>query len=459
MKYVCGIDIGSSKIAACLGCFRGRRLFRLWWDTTAASGIKQGQIQNVAGLTDCLALLLKNLKAKSGVKVKSAYLGIASQNISTKHSQASIALAERGNKSITKTDIQKVNLQAQILGSCLEEEMLYSQPINYTVDNENEIISPLGLYGHKLQVDLYLICAKVSYINTIIAAINHLGLKVEDITLSGLAASYAVFTPLETTVSHEKDMRSLTGFTPPETTGQQEKSKVPLSGFNSKVLKGLNILCDIGKDITQILIFNDHRLLHYQTIALGGEDLTVALSKELNLDYSLAEEVKISYGHIQNNCQTEDKEIILKKDNNYLTLSQNLVMQILSRQSLHIARAMRDVISPYLLVTSASLSDKVTVYVSGRTACLDGFLELLEVELKMPVMMAKISSRSLLVPLLRHQVLSGELILNYLACFGLLAKAVDLSEKKSAQRPFRRGLPNLLSYIPERIKEIYQEYF
>jgi cell division protein FtsA len=420
MKYICGIDIGSSKIAACVGRFRGRELVRYWWDSTTAVGVKRGQWQDVGGLTAALSKLLRNLAAKSGVQIKSVYLGITSQNITVKHSQAVIALAEKGNKSVTRINIQNVNQQAQILGSCLEDEILHTEPLSYTVDNENEVINPLGLYGHQLKVNSYLICARTSYINTIIEVINRLGLKLNEITLSGLAVSQAVFNP--------------------------------------KRMKGLDILCDIGKDITQILIFNDGRLMHYQIIASGGDDLTAGLSKKLNLPYFLAEEVKISYGRIQNDYKARDKEIIVKKDDAYSTLSQNSVIKILTQQSRHITEAIRDAIQPHISAVSSSLIPaQATLYVSGRTAYLDGFLELLEVVIGMSVKIARIGNSGLLVPLMRQRILSGEPILDYLACFGLIAKAIDSSYKKSV-RPIY-GPHGLLANIPERIKEIYQEYF
>ena len=420
MKYVCGIDIGSSKVAACLGGFRGRELTNVWWDSISAVGVKRGQIQDVQGLTVTLSKLLKNLKAKSGVKIKSAYLGIASPNILAKQSQAVIALAERGNKSVTKTDIQKVSQQAQILGSRFEDEILHTEPLRYAVDNENEVTNPLGLYGHQLKVDLYLICAKATYINTIIEIIHRLGLRLNEITLSGLAVSQAVFDP--------------------------------------KKVEGLNILCDIGNDITQILIFNDGKLIHYQIITSGGDDLTTNLSRELNLPYSLAEEVKVSYGCIQNNYESPDKEIIIKKGNTYSTLSQNLVIQVLSQASGRIAETIRDTIRPHLLAISSShIPIKATLYVSGRSACLEGFLELLEVVVGIPVKMAKIGNSNLSAPLMRHRLMSGKPILNYLACLGLIAEASNLSYKSSA-RPIR-DFRSLLFNIPEKVKEIYQEYF
>ena len=437
IRHICGIDIGSSKIAACLGCFRQRELVSLWRDSAAAAGIKAGQWQDVGGLTGVISKVLGNLKSKSGIKIKSVNLGINSQNIVAKHSQAVIALAEKDNRAVTKKDIQNVNQQALILGSCLEHEVLYAQPLSYTIDNENEVINPLGLYGHKLGVNLYLICTRASYINTIIEIINRLGLRINEITLSGIAASMAV--------------------------------------FNYDKMKGLNILCDIGKDITQILIFNDDRLIHYQVMSSGGDNLTTSLSGELSIPYSLAEEIKISHGCIQNEVEnlglsskihpgrkreseTADKEIIVKKDNAYSTLSQDLINQVISCASRNMAESIRDAIRPHLLaMASVPLPAKATLYVSGRTACLDGFLELLEVVTGIPVKMAKIGNASLSTSLMLQGIVSGEPILNYLTCLGLIAKEINLSYRKSA-RPIY-DLRSILTYIPEKIKQVYQEYF
>jgi len=419
MRYVCGLDIGSSKIAGCLGIFKNGRLDNLFWDSLPVSAIKRGQCQDFTGLTNSLTQLLKNLKVKSGVKIKSVYLAITSQNISVKHSQAIIALAERGNRAVSKRDIQNVNQQARILGSSLEEEIIYTEPQGYTIDEESKVINPLGLYGHQLKVDLYLILTKVSYINTIIEVINRLGLHLNDINLSGLAVGQAVFGPDRKT--------------------------------------GLDILCDIGKDITQILIFNEARLSHYQTIAYGGDNLTDSLIQKLKVPYPLAEEIKISHGRVQNNLDTQDREIIIKKDTGYTTLSQNKVIDILSHSSMDIAEAIRDIIkSQILLISSPILPREPNVYICGRSACLEGFLEILEVVMGMPVKMARLSNSGLLTPLLRRRIFSGEPILNYLVCLGLIANAINFPHKKEYSH---YSLRNLLPYFAEKAKQIYHEYF
>ena len=74
----------------------------------------------------------------------------------------------------------------------------------------------------------------------------------------------------------------------------------------------------------------------------------------------------------------------------------------------------------------------------------------------MPVKMAKIGNSALLPALRRKGLLLGESSLNYLVCLGILAQAVNSPYEKPAAQFSLRGL---VSYIPQKAREIYQEYF
>src|SRR3990167_9044627 len=96
-NYICTLDIGSSKIAACVAEIRKNRVSRIFFDTLPSKAVKKGQIVDSIGLIGSITKLLNNLKAKSGIKIKSVSTNISGLDISTKHSRAIVALAERGN--------------------------------------------------------------------------------------------------------------------------------------------------------------------------------------------------------------------------------------------------------------------------------------------------------------------------------------------------------------------------
>ncbi|MDD2927912.1 MAG: hypothetical protein PHE30_03570, partial [Candidatus Omnitrophica bacterium] len=105
-NYICTLDIGSSKISACLAYFKKKRLASIYFESLPVQGMREGSIVDSIGLIGSVTRALKNLKAKSGVNIKFISVNISGQDIVTKHSHAIIPLAERGTKVITVSDMQ-----------------------------------------------------------------------------------------------------------------------------------------------------------------------------------------------------------------------------------------------------------------------------------------------------------------------------------------------------------------
>ncbi len=193
-NYICALDISCGKISAAVAEIKKKHIANIFFETLSPNkGIKEGAIVDSMELTASIGHILKNLKAKSGINIKSICTDISGMDIAARHSRAIIPLAERGNKVITMSDIQQVNEQARILGSSLDEEIIHRIIHNYAIDSNNNILNPLGLYSHRLEVDLYLICAKLSFVQALNRAVNQAGYEIKDLFFSGLATSKAVF--------------------------------------------------------------------------------------------------------------------------------------------------------------------------------------------------------------------------------------------------------------------------
>ena len=297
-NYLCTLDIGSSKISACVAVFKKKKLANIYFESLPVQGMREGSIVDSIGLIGSVGKALKNLKARSGINIKFVSVNISGQDIVTKHVHAIIPLAERGNKVITVSDMQKVNEQARILGSSLEEEIIHMIPFSYTIDSKGNISNPLGLYSHRLEVELYLVCGKLSSVQSLARVINQSGYEIKDLFFSGLATSKAVFSP-----------------------GTKD---------------GLNLFCDIGGDTTEILVFKDGLLKDIQVLPFGGDDLTRELSDSLKINFDLAEDIKRSYGIIAGGNEIgEDKEILVKKSEFYKPIKQKLVAQISQPPACH----------------------------------------------------------------------------------------------------------------------------
>lgn len=414
-NYICALDVSSSKIAAVVAEIKKKRIANIFFEAVPAKGIKRGSIVNSIDVVNSVGYALKNLKRKSGINIKVIHTNISGPDIVTRHSGAIIPLAERGNKVITLADIQQVNEQARILGSNLDEEIIHRIVHNYAIDTNSNILNPLGLYSHRLEVDLYLICGKLSFIQGLLGAVHQAGYEIKDFFLSGLATSCAI--------------------------------------FNEELKEGLTLLCDIGSDITELLLFRDGILREVKILSLGGEDLTVHLSEKLKIPFDLAEDIKKSHATIGDYNQTgKDNEILIKQDNLYKPISQKSVSQTLTPKAQLICQDIKDAVEKMQPI--AEVNNFVT---TGRTVLLEGFLEMLENNLGISVKLGRLANPHIIPLANRDDALSGQKYLTYVTCLGVICRLLH-SEQPQLLPNYQPTRNPILKTI-NKFKAIYEEYF
>lgn len=414
-SYICAIDIGSNKIAAALALIKKNKISNIYFDCFVSRGVKEGVIVDATELVICLTKILKSLKNKSGLKIKFIHTNFSGKDISTKHSHAIIPLAERGNKVITSTDIASANEQARILGSSLEDEIIHVIPSSYSIDSKSNVINPIGLYSHRLEVDLYLICARLASLQSLSRVISQAGYEIRSLSFSGLATSRAVF-------------------------GLEEK-------------RGISVFCDLGSDVTELLIFRDGLLQSIQILPLGGNSMTQQLSEGLKINFELAEDIKRSYGIIGdiNNIQ-EDKEILVKKDEFYKPIKQRDVASMATNSSRLICTQIKEVVQRKVVLHEIDHFIMV-----GKTLLTDGFIEMMEGVIGMPVSIGRINNPQIASLVKENSDLSGQRYLTYLTCLGMICE--DLENKAVGNLALVKPAKNLLIKTVNRFKEVYQEYF
>lgn len=415
-KYICALDIGSSKVSAAVAAFRGKELGEVFVDCLPSDGIKNGVITDSSALVKSVTCLLKSLKVKSGIKIKFLSCAVSGQDIVTRHSRAILPLAQRGSKIITSADVQRINEQARILGLSLDEEIIHEIPLSYAIDSKSDIKNPLGLYSHKLQVDLYLVCARHAFVQGLNRAISQSGYEIRDLFFSGLAVSKAVF---------DRELRD-----------------------------GLNIFLDVGADITELSVFRDGLLVDIEILNIGGHDLTRQLQDHLKLPFDLSEDIKRTYAAIGEPSQIEEsKEILVKKLNLYKPIKQRLVSELITSRAKSICLDIKKAVDSKIIGCQIN-----NFFAAGRTVILEGFIEMLESTLSCPVKLARINNKKILSCVKGNSDLSGSKYLSYLSCLGIISTLLheDKAEFPSFRNPSRK---NLFRKILSRFKEVYEEYF
>ncbi|MCM8763112.1 MAG: hypothetical protein NC829_01910, partial [Candidatus Omnitrophica bacterium] len=125
-NYICSVDLGSSKLAGMVCIFnKTGQIIDIVMDVLPSKGIRNGKIFDFQELSLVLEDLLKKLQKSSGLKIKGFFTNISANEVRTGHSRAIMPLAERGSRVITDTDLRRINEQAKILGTSLEEEIIH----------------------------------------------------------------------------------------------------------------------------------------------------------------------------------------------------------------------------------------------------------------------------------------------------------------------------------------------
>lgn len=397
------LDISTSKIAAVASVLnRKGEIVDTCCESLKSKGIKNGVIQELGLVSECISKVLDSLKASTGKKIKSLYVAMQGENIKCVHSSGIIPISERANKIITSADIAKANHQAYSLGLSLEEAVLHQIPQGYVIDNQNRVLDPSGLYGHKLEADLLLVSALCRDAQNLVSAVDRAGYRVKAIILSGLATALAA-------LSKEERIRGC-------------------------------CLLDIGFDSIQLLFFKNGVLRAFELFKYGANRITEALAEQLNLPYELAEEIKISYGNTSMCPISPEAEVLIKRDTTYRPIKRMLICSIIEKQ----LQEMFLPIKERLLAHNKNLDCQEGIIVSGRAALMEGFLEWLENNFGMPVHLAKI----------KNAPVSD---LSYATAIGLIKYAIS-------QRPQIHPLKlssygNAFQKVVSKSKEIYQEYF
>lgn len=413
-NYICGVDIGSSKVAAAVAEIKNKRIVRIFFELVPLYCVKKGVITDSIELVGALSRVIKNLKAKSGLPVKHIYTNFSGENLVARHSRAVIPLAERGNKVITLSDMQRVNEHARILGSNLDEEIIHAIPISYAIDAKNNIVNPVGLYSHRLEADVYLLASKVAHLQSLSRIANQAGCEIKNAFFSGAACAKALF---------------------------------------AAKTSGTDIVCDIGGDMTELMLYKDGLLRQVLILPVGAANLTYALQKSLNIPFDLAEEIKITHGRVGEADQiSEDKEVLIKKNTAYKPIKQKLIVEIMSSEAQALFGHIKEGIA------KPGFCDEGRNFIAaGRSILLEGFLESMENSLGSAIKVGRVNNPDIRPQIDREESASGHKYLSFLTSLGIIAEAFSLQYqlRHAAPKPAR----NIVFRTINRVKEVYQEYF
>jgi cell division protein FtsA len=254
---VAALDIGTTKICMLVGRKNAQGKIKiLGMGRSDSLGVARGEVVNIEQTTKAILAAKAEAEEKSGVTIKSVFVGIAGEHISSLQDRDILNLG-KADHMITKEDIKKMINNMHNLAIAPGERIIHVIPQEFTVDH-NRNVQPIGMYGSRIEGDFHIITGKIAAARNINTCVERAGLEVLEIILEPLASSASVLKEDE--------------------------------------LEAGVALVDIGGGTTDLAIFHDHIIRHTAVIPFAGNIITEDIRMGCQLIRSNAEAIKKRFG-------------------------------------------------------------------------------------------------------------------------------------------------------------------
>lgn len=255
-KLICGIDIGSSKVATVIGIESAEHdeLRVIGFNTTPSRGVKRGLIVDIEQVTAAVEESVEKAERMAGHKITSTYVSVGGPHISSLNSHGVVAVSNPQGE-IVHEDILRVVEAARAISLSTTRRIIEVSSRDYSVDGQAGIKNPIGMSGVRLEVDTHLITASSTNLKNIVRCLSDLGIENAGFIFSGLAAAESVLSDTE------KDL-------------------------------GVAIV-DIGGGKTDLCIYIDGALSYSSSIPIGAKHITNDIAVGLRVSLASAEKIKL----------------------------------------------------------------------------------------------------------------------------------------------------------------------
>jgi len=255
---VVALDIGTTKVCALVGRKDEHgKLEVLGFGKVDSEGVLRGVVSNIEKTVNAISEATDVAKRHSGMDFKIVHVGIAGQHIKSLQHRG-ILTRDNDHLEISRRDIDKLISDMYKLVLPPGDKILHVIPQEYTVDNEQGILDPIGMSGIRLEANFHIITGQIAASNNLYRCVERAGMKAANMTLEPIASAAAVLSD------------------------EEREAGVAL--------------VDIGGGTTDITIFQDGIIRHTAVIPFGGNAITKDIKEGCTVMIQQAEKMKVRFG-------------------------------------------------------------------------------------------------------------------------------------------------------------------
>jgi cell division protein FtsA len=255
-RLLTAIDVGSSKVAVLIaGQTTDGALHALGTGVRESLGVKRGYVADIAAVDRSVREALEQAERVAGIEVQQAWISFGGGSLSSRIVQHEDPF-NRGQ--IEPDDIDELLERARerVLGD--EHAILHAQPTYFTLDGNEGVRDPVGLFADRFGVAVHIVEADRGPVSNLVTAVRAAHVDVREVVATIQAAGLACLT------EEQRDIGTA--------------------------------LVDIGASLTNVGLFAGGMLVGVATIAAGGGDITDDIASQFGTRRSQAERLKCFYG-------------------------------------------------------------------------------------------------------------------------------------------------------------------
>ena len=255
---IAALDIGSSKVCCLIGKLDSqKKISIIGAGFQESKGLLSGIITDMSALENSIRNCVASAEKMAAVRIKKINIGFSSINIDIENLNIEIDLK---GSIVSQGDLDRAYnflTEKHITGS---RAILHIIPVQYSIDGNKGVKSPLGMFGDKLGVEISIISTDQNILKNFKNVVKQCDLEIDNI----------VYTPYAIGLSLLSD----------------EEKELGVA------------LLDIGSTLTSLSIFYNGAILHTKIIPLGGNMITNDISRIFSLSISDSERIKIINGQL-----------------------------------------------------------------------------------------------------------------------------------------------------------------
>jgi len=272
-EIIVALDIGTTKIVALAGVLNELgRVEVLGYGKVQSEGVMRGVVANIDKTAMAIADAIDMAEKRANHEFRKVYVGIAGQHIKSIHHRG-VKVRDHMEEEISRDEIRRMVEDMYKLALPPGEKILHVVPQEFTIDEEEGIVDPVGMCGSKIEGNFHVITGKISAANNIMRCLKKAGLELEEMVLEPIGSATAV--------------------------------------LSEKEVEAGVVMVDIGGGTTDLTIFYDGIIRHTAVIPFGGNVITRDIAQGCNVIFDQAEKLKVKFGRALAENVKDNRVIII----------------------------------------------------------------------------------------------------------------------------------------------------